>query len=201
MTLRLARGTPWFVGVLWLLPVVVRGAPARLATAALAAGTTWFFRDPDRSPDSDGLVAAADGVIRSVEADEPDRQTLSTYLDLLDVHVTRAPCDAVVMEQTYRPGHHHRASSRTAHTNERLQWRLATEHGEIVLTQYAGAVARRIVAYCSVGDRVRRGQRIGLIRFGSRVDLTFPEQLRVTVRVGNRLRGGATVVATTTEPV
>jgi len=200
MTLRLARGTPWFVGVLWLLPVVVRPAPARLAAAALAAGTTWFFRDPDRSPDSDGLVDAADGVVRSVEADRPDRQTVSTYLDLLDVHVTRAPCDAVVMEQTYRPGRHHRASSRAAHTNERLQWRLATEHGEIVLTQYAGAVARRIVAYRSVGDRVRRGQRIGLIRFGSRVDLTFPQQLRVTVGVGNRLRGGATVVATTTEP-
>ena len=200
MTLRLARGTPWFVGVLWLLPVVVRPVPARLAAAALAAGTTWFFRDPDRSPDSDGLVAAADGVVRSVEADEPDRQTVSTYLDLLDVHVTRAPCDAVVTEQTYRPGRHHRASSRTAHTNERLQWRLATEHGEIVLTQYAGAVARRIVAYQSVGDRVRRGQRIGLIRFGSRVDLTFPKEFRVTVRVGNRLLGGATVVATTTEP-
>ena len=201
MTLRLARGTPWFVGVLWLLPVVVRPAPARLATAALAAGTTWFFRDPDRWPASDGLVAAADGVVRSVEADRPDRQTVSTYLDLLDVHVTRAPCDAVVMELTYRPGRHHRASSHTAHTNERLQWRLATEYGEIVLTQYAGAAARRIVAYRSVGDRVRRGERIGLIRFGSRVDVTFPEQLRVTVRVGSRLRGGATVVATTTEPV
>jgi len=112
MTLRLARGTPWFVGVLWLLPVVLRPVPARLAAAALAAGTTWFFRDPDRSPDSDGLVAAADGVVRSVEADEPDRQTVSTYLDLLDVHVTRAPCDAVVVELTYRPGRHYRASSR-----------------------------------------------------------------------------------------
>ena len=110
---------------------------------------------------------------------------MSTYLNLLDVHVTRAPCDATVVLQTYRRGRHRRASSPTAHVNERLEWRLSTEHGEMVLTQYAGAVARRIVAYRSIGDVLRHGERIGLIRFGSRVDVTLPAGLPVTVRAGN----------------
>ena len=191
----LARGTPWFVGALWLGPLLVKGRSARVGTAALAAGVTWFFRDPSRSPDGDGLLAAADGVVQWVRPDETGRPTISTYLNLLDVHVTRAPCDAVVIGQTYRRGRHHRASSRSAHLNERMEWQLATEHGDLVLTQYAGTVARRIVTYKKTGDRLQRGEPIGLIRFGSRVDITLPDGLLPTASAGQRLYGGATVVA------
>ena len=195
MTARLARGTPPFVAVLWLLPAVVRRLPPRTIAIVVAAAVTWFFRDPDRAPEGDGLVAAADGLVLSVAQDAAGRTTVSTYLNLLDVHVTRAPCDGVVVEQDYRPGRHQRASSRSANDNERLRWRLSTAYGELVLTQYAGAVARRIVPYRSTGDRLVRGERIGLIRFGSRVDITLPAGLRVTVRAGERLSAGATVVA------
>jgi phosphatidylserine decarboxylase len=114
---------------------------------------------------------------------------------MLDVHVTRAPCDATVVQQRYRRGSHRPAFSRSAHLNERMEWTLATEHGELQLLQYAGTVARRIVAYKAVGDRLRRGERIGLIRFGSRVDLVLPVGLRVVANVGQRMYGGATVVA------
>lgn len=195
MRVSLARGTPWFVGALWLVPLLARPPWARAGTAALAAGTTWFFRDPHRVPAGDGLLAAADGVVQSVRHDDQGRATVSTYLNLLDVHVTRSPVDATVVGQTYRRGGHHRASTASAHGNERLQWRLATDGGEVVLTQYAGLLARRIVAYRSTGDRLRRGQRIGLIRFGSRVDVTLPATLQVAVRPGQRVHGGATVLA------
>ena len=195
MRVRLAQGTPGFVAGLWLVPLLVRRPWTRAVTVALAAVTTWFFRDPERAADGDGIVAAADGVAQWVREDEQARTTVSTYLNLLDVHVTRAPCDATVVLQTYRRGRHRRASSPSAHVNERLEWRLSTEYGEMVLTQYAGAVARRIIAYRSMGDVLRQGEPIGLIRFGSRVDVALPPGLAVAVRTGQRLYGGATVVA------
>ena len=195
MRVRLAEGTPGFVAGLWLVPLLVRRSWTRAVTVALAAVTTWFFRDPERAADGDGIVAAADGVAQWVREDEQARTTVSTYLNLLDVHVTRAPCDATVVLQTYRRGRHRRASSPSAHVNECLEWRLSTAYGEMVLTQYAGAVARRIIAYRSMGDVLRQGERIGLIRFGSRVDVALPPGLAVAVRTGQRLYGGATVVA------
>ena len=88
MTARLARGTPPFVAVLWLLPAVVRRLPPRTIAIAVAAAVTWFFRDPDRAPEGDGLVAAADGRVLSVAQDAAGRTTVSTYLNLLDVHVS-----------------------------------------------------------------------------------------------------------------
>ena len=192
---RLARGTPMFVGALWLLPLVTRRPAFRLGGLALAGTATWFFRDPDRQPDGDGFLAASDGRVQAVTTDGDGGTTVSTYLNLFDVHVTRAPCDGVVVRQSYRVGGHRRASTSQADSNERLEWRLATDHGEVVLTQYAGAVARRIVAYRSPGDPVRRGERIGLIRFGSRVDVRLPDGVCVSVRPRERLAGGSSVLA------
>ena len=192
---RLARGTPPAIGALWAVPLVVRGPVPRLAALALAGAATWFFRDPDRTPEGDGLLAAADGVVQDVATDREGRTTVSTYLNLFDVHVTRAPCDGLVVRQSYRAGGHRRASTTGAETNERLEWRLATDLGEVVLTQYAGVVARRIVAYRSPGDRVHRGERIGLIRFGSRVDVGLPAGVRATARTRDRLAGGSSVLA------
>lgn len=192
---RLARGTPRFVGALWLLPLLARRPALRLGALAVAGTATWFFRDPERRPDGDGFLAAADGRVQAVATDGEGGTTVSTYLNLFDVHVTRAPCDAVVVRQSYRAGRHRRASTSGAEANERLEWRFATDHGDVVLTQYAGAVARRIVAYRSPGDLVRRGERIGLIRFGSRVDVRLPDGVCVTVRPGARLAGGSSVLA------
>lgn len=194
MTRVLARGTPWLVPALWLAPLVVRRPLPRLGLLGAAAGVSWFFRDPDRVPEGEGMLAAADGVVRAVGREPDGRWVVSTYLDLRDVHVTRAPCDAYVRAQHRRSGRHHRASTPASDHNHRLEWELGTDSGPAQLTQYAGLLARRIVAYPSAGDRVARGERIGLIRFGSRVDLTLPTGWRPTVEVGVRLRGGATVV-------
>lgn len=195
MRIGLAQGTPRFVGALWLVPLMVRGPWIRVGATALAVGTTWFFRDPERAPEGDGLLAPADGIVQWVRSDEEGRICVSTYLNLLDVHVSRSPCDANVVEQIYRRGTHRRASSPDANQNESMEWRLETAYGELVLTQYSGAVARRLVPYRSRGDALRRGERIGLIRFGSRVDLTVPSGFEVLVTEGMRLFAGRTVVA------
>ena len=96
-------------------------------------------------------------------------------------------------------GAHHPASTPASDHNHRLAWTLRTEHGEIGLTQYAGLVARRIVAHRAPGQQVLRGGRIGLIRFGSRVDVVLPPGITPTVAVGRRLRGGATMIASLPE--
>jgi phosphatidylserine decarboxylase len=193
--IRLARGTPTWLALLWLAPVAVRRAPARLALLALAATATSFFRDPERKPAGPGLLAPADGRVTESQEVSDGRWRVSVYLNLADVHVTRAPCDATVLSRRHRAGTHRPAFHTSSHTNERLDWLLATPVGEVALTQFAGTLARRIVAHRRVGDTIRRGDRIGLIRFGSRVDVLLPAGMPPLVAVGQRVVGGVTELA------
>lgn len=200
MNVRPARGTPWWIALTWLpglspVRLPLRPGPVRVLLLAVAAAMTSFFRDPDRTPAGPGLLAAADGLVREVEQRPDGRWFVSTYLALYNVHVSRMPCAARVVSQEHVPGEHRLAFSDTAHVNERMEWRLDTEHGELGMTQFSGAAARRIVPYVGPGASVARGERIGLIRFGSRVDLLLPVGLVPTVRVGQRVRGARDVVA------
>ncbi len=195
MYFRVARGTPWWIALTWLPALVVRWWPARTLLALGAAATTSFFRDPDRTPSGPGLVAAADGLVREVEQREDGRWFVSTYLALYNVHVSRMPCEGTVLRQEHIDGDHRLAFADDAHTNERMEWRIYTEHGELEMTQFSGAAARRIIPYVGPGAVLQRGDRIGLIRFGSRVDLLLPLGLRPTVVAGERVRGAETVVA------
>ena len=195
MNLRPARGTPWWIALLWVPAVLFRAHLPRLVVTLAAAATTSFFRDPDRTPSGPGLVAAADGKIREVAQREDGRWFVSTYLALYNVHVSRMPCDGTVLKQEHFEGDHRLAFSDTAHTNERMEWRIDTAYGELEMTQFSGAAARRIVPYVGPGANLRRGDRIGLIRFGSRVDLLLPVGLVPTVREGQRVRGAQDVVA------
>lgn len=198
--MRLARGTPSWVGWLWLLSLAPRRAPGRLFFMSVAAATTWFFRDPRRRPTGPGLLAAADGSVIRVQERGDGRWVVSTYLNLADVHVTRAPCDGTVLSQTHQRGKHRPAFHPSSHANERLDWLIATPHGELELTQFAGTLARRIVPYLAIGDTMRRGDRIGLIRFGSRVDLALPAGVRPAVSVRDRVRAGATTIEAVNRP-
>jgi phosphatidylserine decarboxylase len=155
---------------------------------------TWFFRDPER-PSGAGVVAAADGRIRQVRWEPDGRLLISTYLSLRDVHVIRAPLDGVVMGMHYQGGRHVPAFRKDSARNERLTWQIATAAGEVELVQIAGVLARRIVPYRRVGDQVRSGDRIGLIRFGSRVDVRLPAGLQPAVAVGWRMQAGVTRLA------
>lgn len=166
----------------------------RLGTGAFAAAVTAFFRDPERTAAGDGLLAPADGLVREIEKRD-GRWFVSTYLALYNVHVTRMPCEAEILTQQHFEGPHKLAFADDAHVNERMEWTMTTPHGELGMVQFSGAAARRIVPYVGAGDTVDRGQRIGLIRFGSRVDLLLPEGLVPAVPEGVRVRAGETLIA------
>lgn len=193
MNLRPARGTPAWVLALAAVPVVVRPAPVRVACALGAAAVLAFFRDPDREPDGPGLLSPADGKVREV-SEHDGRWLVSVYLNLFNVHVTRSPCAGTVRDQVYRRGAHKPAFSAESHGNESVSWTFDGPHGPLELVQYAGLLARRIVPYLPVGAPCARGERIGLIRFGSRVDVLLPTGFVPTVGVGDAVVGASTVI-------
>ena len=168
----------------------------------------YFFRDPERRipPDPDIVVSPADGTVMSVtevageaagEAFTGATATRVTiFLSIFNVHVQRAPLGGRVDAYAYRPGRYLPAwRDEASSENEQASLTLATAEGPVVVRQIAGLVARRIVTYPREGDSLVRGERIGLIRFGSRVDLFLPTDWTVTVGVGDRVRGGETPVA------
>ena len=175
-----------------------------LATAYVA----YFFRDPPRvTPLRDGLIVApADGRISAVErvrppaelglGDEP-RIRVSTFLSVFDVHINRSPAAGRIARSVYVPGSFLNAAlDKASEENERRALVIATAGGaEIGVVQIAGLIARRIVTFAKEGDSVGIGERFGLIRFGSRVDLYLPPGHGVLVAVGQRSVGGETVLA------
>jgi phosphatidylserine decarboxylase len=164
---------------------------AALAVGAGGAAVCAFFRDPEREA-GEGLLAAADGVVSAVEREPDGRYRIATFMGLQNVHVNRAPIDGVVRDLRHRPGGYRPAFRKDSDVNERMEWTIDTDVGELRLVQIAGLMARRIVPYHAPGDRIERGQRIGMIRFGSRVDVTLPEGLVPGVAVGQRMRAGRT---------
>jgi phosphatidylserine decarboxylase len=176
--------------------------------AILTAWCVYFFRDPERIvPDTAGvLVSPADGVLLPiVEAvppselgfsDEP-RTRLSIFMNVFDVHVNRAPIDGTVTAMHYTPGAFFNASlDKASEDNERQAYKLVTEDAvEIGMVQIAGLVARRIVPFVKEGDDVQTGQRIGMIRFGSRVDLYLPRDIQPQVIAGQKMVAGETILA------
>lgn len=173
------------------------GAPLLAAGAVLLSGAmAFFFRDPERHPPADprAVVAPADGRVVRVER-TPEGTSISIFLSILDVHINRAPVGGRVVARRHTPGRFVIATRDEASAvNERNE--LVIDDGSRLITcrQIAGVVARRIVCWKQVGDPVARGERIGLIRFGSRTDLLLPSEVEVTVAVGDRVRGGETVV-------
>ena len=191
-------------------------AAAPIVLAAAALFVVWFFRDPERTapPGEDRVVSPADGRVMSVgpvavrEDDflaghagggDDDRvmTRVTIFLSVFNVHVQRAPLAGRIGGYAYREGRYLPAwESEASRQNEQASLAIETAAGPVVVRQIAGLVARRIVTYARVGDRVGRGERIGLIRFGSRVDLFVPAEWRIEVEPGDRVRGGETVVAT-----
>ena len=172
------------------------GAPAW----ALAAFVLYFFRDPERViPAGEGVVSPADGRVvdlRQVARGGQNLWKVSIFLSIFDVHVNRAPIGGVIRDQFYRPGRFHIASQPKASVeNEQNTVTIEGEGNTVVLKQIAGAIARRIVFDKKVGDRVARGERVGLIKFGSRVDLFLPIEYSLSVVVGGRVKAGSSVIA------
>jgi phosphatidylserine decarboxylase len=157
-----------------------------------------FFRDPERKPagDEDDALSPADGRVIS----KNDR-TIGIFMNVHNVHVNRAPLSGTVMEIDYKPGGFIPASNKDSDVNERNHVKIKTEHGSIELTQIAGVLIRRIVSYISEGSQIKRGERIGMIRFGSRVDVIIPEVYTYTANVGDKIKAGESIIARKKEKI
>ncbi|GAA3758301.1 phosphatidylserine decarboxylase [Spinactinospora alkalitolerans] len=197
---RMARGSaPWLVPACAIAGAAVlagRGSRLRKTLAVpavgLAAGMAWFFRDPDRGPASGRVISSADGVVQSIDPQPDGRIRVAVFMNPLNVHVNRAPLAGVVTGVEHRPGGFRPAFDKDSERNERVIWTFDTEIGEVTVIQIAGAMVRRIVPYREVGQKVEQGERIGLIRFGSRVDVYLPAGITPAVEVGQKVRAGET---------
>jgi phosphatidylserine decarboxylase len=168
----------------------------------LAAFFLWFFRDPERAiPLAPGLIVSpGDGVVTetaAIETPEGPRQRISIFLSVFDVHVNRSPIAGVLDRVRYRRGQYLNAMNpASADQNEQNSVSVRGEGGvEITFVQIAGLLARRIVFNFVEGDTVERGQRVGLIKFGSRVNVLLPAEAELRVKVGQRVKGGSSVLA------
>lgn len=169
----------------------------------LAAFFLWFFRDPERLiPEGEGLVVSpADGLVTEVvriETPTGPRQRISIFLSVFDVHVNRAPVSGVLSDVLYQKGLYLNAMNPdSAIKNEQKAVTIRGENTEVTFKLIAGLLARRIVFPLKAGDAVTRGQRVGLIKFGSRVDVLLPGSAVVAVEKGQRVRGGSSILAQT----
>ena len=158
--------------------------------------TIYFFRDPERvvPEGKDQFVSPADGrVLRIIRV--PEGVRVDVFMSLFNVHVNRIPCSGRVERITYYPGRFFSAfQDKASDENERLETVIARGEKRVIVKQIAGVIARRIVCHLKEGDVVRTGERFGMIKFGSRVDLTLPEGTEIKVRVGDRVKAGQTIM-------
>lgn len=175
-----------------------------LIPVLLCAFFLWFFRDPERTiPAGEGLVISpADGKITDVSSTKLDGvpcTRISIFLNVFDVHVNRSPISGVIKSAVYKKGQFGNAMSEaSADDNEQ---NIVTVEGEgmtVVFKQIAGLLARRIVFNHKPGETLTRGQRVGLIKFGSRTDVIFPQPAEINVKLGDRVKGGSTILAKAT---
>src|SRR3954467_4546943 len=202
-------GWPFITGP--LLPASLAAAAGRRWLAwpflGLSAYMALFFRDPDRHcdttpPPADEILSPADGVVMVAGVPQPgvapdgDWQQVSVFLSVVDVHVNRSPYRGEVVESSYRKGSFLAAYRKeSAHRNERSELWLRDGDRTVVFRQIVGVLARRIVTRTGVGRQLATGERMGLMKFGSRMDVFVPRDCTVLVRVGQRVRGGETVIA------
>lgn len=186
--------------LLGVLSAVLGGPAWAFPAFLLAAFALYFFRDPERIPPAEAwVVSPADGrVVDSQEVELDGRRVwkIGIFLSIFDVHVNRSPIGGVIRNIRYTPGKFLIASRPEASAeNEQNTVTVEGERFSIVFKQIAGVVARRIVFKKKVGDRVELGERVGLIKFGSRVDLFLPLDLLPRVSIGDHVRGGTSVLA------
>ena len=191
------------------IPYIV--VPLLLAAGAAVFGFWWvaaifllvtlfmafFFRDPKRVPpsDPDVVVSPADGKVTRISSAGADSTVVSIFLSPLDVHINRSPIPGKIVDVLYSPGKFLMATNEKASlVNEQNALTIQGEKITVVCKQIAGILARRIVCWKAEGDSLGLGERFGMIKFSSRTDLLLPKNVRVTVKEGERVRGGTTVI-------
>jgi len=207
--LRIAKGglsivvSSFMIGiVLLLLYFILRcSVPLILSTCAFVftTFTAYFFRDPERETGED-VVSPADGrILRISKIEDEDIGrcvSISIFMSLFDVHVNRMPVDGKILKIKKERGTHHPAYTEKSSGNEKNTLIIDSYIGKIKVIQIAGLIARRIVCYVEDGDNLKKGDRIGIIRFGSRVDLLLPEdKVRVVIKEGESVKAGVDTIA------
>jgi phosphatidylserine decarboxylase len=180
----------WLAGPLWAVPGLL-----------LAAFFLWFFRDPERliPAEAGALVSPADGKVTDVSpviSNGAPHLRISIFLNVFDVHVNRSPVAGIIREVRYQKGKF--VNAMNAASAEQNEQNVVTVEGDgqtVVFKQIAGLLARRIVFNKKIGDHVERGERVGLIKFGSRVDVVLDASAALEVRVGDRVKGGSSILA------
>ncbi|MEK7832052.1 MAG: phosphatidylserine decarboxylase family protein [Acidobacteriota bacterium] len=167
----------------------------------LAAFVAFFFRNPERevSTDEKTVIAPADGLIVVLKPVDPKNDQagtlISIFLSIFDVHVNRSPLAGTITSYDYKPGKFLVASvQRASIENEQTIITVENRYAKVVFKQIAGLIARRIVFWNKVGDTIKLGERVGYIKFGSRVDVILPPQVKVLVKKGQRTKGGVTIL-------
>jgi phosphatidylserine decarboxylase len=199
-----ALGLGVVAAILWLL---THSAALTVLPLVLAVFFLWFFRDPERAiPTGPGdIVSPGDGVVTQsewIETSGGSRLRLSIFLNVFDVHVNRAPVAGTVKVVEHREGDFLNAMKpESVILNEQTLVVIDAGGYDVSYKQIAGLLARRIVCAVKVGDRLERGQRVGMIKFGSRVDVLMPADAVPQVKVGTRVKGGSTILAVLPQPV
>ncbi len=185
-----------FFYLLWLEPVAI-------AFIVLSLFFIYFFRDPNRIPPADQnlVVSPADGkiiVIRKATGSfcPNDYNEISIFMSPFDVHVNRAPFNGTVKEVVYTPGKFFSAFKEQAYTkNENIKLTLSTNYGDIIIRQVAGVIARRAVCWVAEGQTLERGERFGMIKFSSRVDICLPSNFEILVKENEKVKAGQSIIA------
>ena len=162
------------------------------AAFAIFAFMIWFFRDPERSTKicDHCLFSAADGKVIDISNGK-----VCVFMNIHNVHVNRAPISGKVCSIEHKKGGHMPAFNKDSERNERTVTVIGSSHGDVEVTQIAGVLVRRIVSYLQEGDEVVSGQKIGMIRFGSRVDVSIPSNFEISCKVGERVYAGESMIA------
>jgi phosphatidylserine decarboxylase len=196
----------------WILGILAGGCvvsaallpPASILFAGLLLFSLYFFRDPERRPPSDEAlaVAPADGVVVEVKETGEEEflksrvKRIAIFLSIFDVHVNRAPIAGEITHSKSMTGRFLDARNpSSSQVNARRTWAIRGKGMTIVVRQITGAIARRICAWKQVGELVERGERFGMIRFGSRTEVDLPLESEILVKAGDRVRGGETAIA------
>jgi phosphatidylserine decarboxylase len=206
MRLQTISEARWIVAILTVLALgswLISGWLTALFLA-LTAGTILFFRDPEREvpADPNAIVAAADGTVTEISEVEESpflktgTRRIGIFLSIFDVHTNRAPIDGRIIYRQHREGLCLDARRfDCSQKNEAMTWAFENARATIVVRQLTGAIARRIVAWAEVGDDLKKGDRFGMIRFGSRTEVYLPLTATVLVKVGDHVSAGSTIIA------
>ena len=206
MRLQTIAEARWILAILFFLALVSAFLSVWLSLFCfiLIFYTFFFFRDPERTIpiDPNAVVAVADGTVKDIsEVEETEvlktkMRRVGIFLSIFDVHTNRAPIDGRIIYRQHRKGLCLDARNpECSEKNEAMTWAFENPGVTLVVKQLTGAIARRIVAWADVGDQLGKGERFGMIRFGSRTEVYLPLAARVSVKVGDHVAGGSTIIA------